>query len=67
MRIVEAKHAEAQAKKEGKAASTEERNQAKVMKVAHKVTKGAKRLKALELFGTPKLNNLTVYPTYYLH
>ena len=59
-KMLAAKQAETQAEKEEKAARNEERNQSKALKVAREVTKGAKLLKALELFGNPKLNSLTL-------
>ena len=59
-KLLAAKHEESRAEKEGKAARNEERNQAKALKVAREVTRGAEVMKALELFGTQKLNNLTL-------
>ena len=59
-KMLATKQAETQAEKEEKAARNEERNQAKALKVAREVTKGAELLKALELFGNPKLNSLTL-------
>ena len=46
--------------KEVKDARNEERNQAKALKVAREVTKGAGVMKAIELYDNQKLNNLTL-------
>jgi hypothetical protein len=54
------KHAKTRAAKEGKAARNEERIIAKALKVAREVTKGAELLKAIELFGNPKLKSLAL-------
>jgi hypothetical protein len=59
-RILAVRHADTQAEKEGKAARNEERYQAKALKVAREVTKGGELLKAIELFGNPKLKSLTL-------
>ncbi len=58
-KLLATKHAEVQAEKEGKATRNEERNQAKALKVAREVNKGVEVLNTLELYGNPKLINLT--------
>ena len=51
---------EIRAEKEERVAKNEEINQTKELKVAREVTKGTKLLKAIELFGNPKLKSLTL-------
>jgi hypothetical protein len=58
--LLATRHAETHAEKEEKAARNEDRNQAKALKIAREVTRGAEVLKALEHYGTPKLNALTL-------
>ena len=58
--LLATRQAETQAEKEEKAARNEDRNQAKALKIAREFTRGAEVLKALENYGTPKLNALTL-------